>query len=93
LTAADTLVSIISADKDNYPERSVVNRINYRSAFPEKARSESLMTAIQEPVQAAEIGPHRVTLLGEVPVCPDGRESELTAGKPFTSRHAVMVAD
>jgi alpha-ketoglutarate-dependent taurine dioxygenase len=36
---------------------------------------------------------HRVTLVGEVPVGPDGRESELVAGKPFTSKHTVVVAD
>ena len=28
---------------------------------------------------------HRVTLIGEIPVGPDGRESELIAGEPFTS--------
>ena len=36
---------------------------------------------------------HRVTLVGDVPVGPDGRESELIAGKPFTSKHTVVVAD
>jgi taurine dioxygenase len=36
---------------------------------------------------------HRVTLIGDVPVGPDGRESELVAGKPFTSKHTVVVAD
>jgi alpha-ketoglutarate-dependent sulfate ester dioxygenase len=36
---------------------------------------------------------HRVTLVGDVPVGPDGRESELVAGRPFTSQHAVVVAD
>jgi alpha-ketoglutarate-dependent taurine dioxygenase len=36
---------------------------------------------------------HRVTLVGDVPVGPDGRESELVAGKPFTSKHTVVVAD
>lgn len=36
---------------------------------------------------------HRVTLVGDVPVGPDGRESELVAGKPFTSKHSVVVAD
>lgn len=36
---------------------------------------------------------HRVTLVGDVPVGPDGRESELVAGKPFTSKHTVLVAD
>lgn len=35
---------------------------------------------------------HRVTLVGEVPVGPDGRESELVAGQPFTSKHTVVVA-
>jgi alpha-ketoglutarate-dependent sulfate ester dioxygenase len=35
---------------------------------------------------------HRVTLVGDLPVGPDGRESELVAGKPFTSRHTVVVA-
>ncbi|MEU5694994.1 TauD/TfdA family dioxygenase [Actinosynnema sp. NPDC020468] len=34
---------------------------------------------------------HRVTLIGEVPVGPDGRESELVAGKPFTDEHTVKV--
>ena len=29
---------------------------------------------------------HRVTLVGDVPVGPDGRESELVAGQPFTSQ-------
>jgi taurine dioxygenase len=36
---------------------------------------------------------HRVTLVGDVPVGPDGRESELVAGQPFTSKHTVVVAD
>jgi taurine dioxygenase len=36
---------------------------------------------------------HRVTLVGEVPVGPDGRESELVAGQPFTAKHSVVVAD
>jgi hypothetical protein len=37
---------------------------------------------------------HRwVTLVGDVPVGPDGRASELVAGKPFTSKHNVVVAD
>ena len=36
---------------------------------------------------------HRVTLVGEVPVGPDGRESELVAGQPFTAKHTVVVAD
>lgn len=36
---------------------------------------------------------HRVTLVGDVPVGPDGRESELVAGKPFTSKHTVVVPD
>jgi taurine dioxygenase len=35
---------------------------------------------------------HRVTLVGDVPVGPDGRESELVAGKPFTDKHKVVVA-
>jgi hypothetical protein len=26
---------------------------------------------------------HRVTVVGEVPVGPDGRQSQLVAGKPF----------
>lgn len=54
------------------------------------------MTAVQETVRASEIGVrtlHRVTLVGDVPVGPDGRESELAAGKPFTSKHTVVVAD
>ncbi|WP_184696245.1 TauD/TfdA dioxygenase family protein [Saccharothrix tamanrassetensis] len=34
---------------------------------------------------------HRVTLIGDVPVGPDGRHSELVAGKPFTSEHTVKV--
>jgi taurine dioxygenase len=36
---------------------------------------------------------HRVTLVGDVPVGPDGHESELVAGRPFTSKHTVVVAD
>jgi taurine dioxygenase len=36
---------------------------------------------------------HRVTLVGDVPVGPDGRESELVAGQPFTAKHTVVVAD
>ncbi len=35
---------------------------------------------------------HRVTLVGDVPVGPDGRESELISGRPFTSKHTVVVA-
>lgn len=34
---------------------------------------------------------HRVTLVGDVPVGPDGRESELISGKPFTADHRVVV--
>jgi taurine dioxygenase len=34
---------------------------------------------------------HRITLIGETPVGPDGRESELVAGKPFTNEHTVVV--
>lgn len=34
---------------------------------------------------------HRVTLIGERPVGPDGRESELVEGRPFTADHAVVV--
>jgi alpha-ketoglutarate-dependent sulfate ester dioxygenase len=36
---------------------------------------------------------HRITLVGDVPVGPDGRESELIAGQPFTAKHTVVVAD
>ena len=36
---------------------------------------------------------HRVTLVGDVPVGPDGRSSELVTGKPFTAKHTVVVAD
>ena len=36
---------------------------------------------------------HRVTVIGDVPVGPDGRESQLISGQPFTSRHTVLVAD
>ncbi|GAA4831569.1 TauD/TfdA dioxygenase family protein [Kitasatospora terrestris] len=35
---------------------------------------------------------HRVTLIGEVPVGPDGKESELLAGRPFTADHRVAVS-
>ncbi|MDH6108723.1 alpha-ketoglutarate-dependent taurine dioxygenase [Kitasatospora sp. MAP12-15] len=34
---------------------------------------------------------HRVTLIGDVPVGPDGQESELVAGRPFTADHRVAV--
>ncbi|MCM2422118.1 TauD/TfdA family dioxygenase [Streptomyces sp. RKAG293] len=34
---------------------------------------------------------HRVTLIGDVPVGPDGTASELIAGKPFTADHKVVV--
>lgn len=36
---------------------------------------------------------HRVTVIGDVPVGPDGRESELVAGQPFTDKHSVVVED
>jgi alpha-ketoglutarate-dependent taurine dioxygenase len=36
---------------------------------------------------------HRVTVIGDIPVGPDGRESELVAGKPFTDKHVVVVED
>ena len=36
---------------------------------------------------------HRVTVIGDVPVGPDGRESELVAGQPFTDKHVVVVED
>jgi hypothetical protein len=32
-----------------------------------------------------------VTLIGDVPKGPDGRESELVAGKPFTNDNPVVV--
>lgn len=34
---------------------------------------------------------HRITLIGDRPVGPDGRESELIAGRPFTADHKVVV--
>jgi taurine dioxygenase len=34
-----------------------------------------------------------VTVIGEVPVGPDGRESQLVEGKPFTDKHVVVVDD
>jgi alpha-ketoglutarate-dependent sulfate ester dioxygenase len=34
---------------------------------------------------------HRVTIVGDTPVGPDGRESTLLAGRPFTADHAVKV--
>jgi alpha-ketoglutarate-dependent taurine dioxygenase len=34
---------------------------------------------------------HRVTLIGDVPVGPDGTSSELIAGRPFTADHKVVV--
>jgi taurine dioxygenase len=34
---------------------------------------------------------HRITLIGDTPVGPDGRESELIAGKRFTSENTVVV--
>jgi alkyl sulfatase len=34
---------------------------------------------------------HRVTLIGDRPVGPDGRESRIIAGKPFTAEHRVVV--
>ncbi|MFD4639116.1 TauD/TfdA dioxygenase family protein [Lentzea sp. NPDC058436] len=34
---------------------------------------------------------HRVTIVGDTPVGPDGRESTLLAGRPFTADHAVRV--
>jgi alpha-ketoglutarate-dependent taurine dioxygenase len=36
---------------------------------------------------------HRITLVGDIPVGPDGRASELVAGRPFTSKHTVVVDD
>ncbi|MGD0559426.1 MAG: TauD/TfdA family dioxygenase [Streptosporangiaceae bacterium] len=36
---------------------------------------------------------HRVTVIGEIPVGPDGRESDLVAGHPFTDKHVVVVED
>jgi taurine dioxygenase len=36
---------------------------------------------------------HRVTVIGDVPVGPDGRESELVAGQSFTDKHVVVVED
>lgn len=35
---------------------------------------------------------HRVTVIGDVPKGPDGRESELIAGRPFTAKHTVVVS-
>ena len=36
---------------------------------------------------------HRVTLIGDIPVGPDGRESELVEGVPFTSLPIFATAD
>jgi alpha-ketoglutarate-dependent sulfate ester dioxygenase len=36
---------------------------------------------------------HRVTLIGNRPVGPDGRESEIVTGQPFGAEHRVVVAD
>jgi taurine dioxygenase len=36
---------------------------------------------------------HRITLVGDVPVGPDGQASELVAGQPFTAKHTVVVED
>jgi len=35
---------------------------------------------------------HRVTLIGDVPVGPDGTPSELVSGRPFTADHRVVTA-
>ncbi|BBJ37967.1 hypothetical protein SSPO_006850 [Streptomyces antimycoticus] len=35
---------------------------------------------------------HRVTLIGDVPVGPDGHESQLISGKPFAADHRVAVS-
>ncbi|MGH3167340.1 MAG: hypothetical protein ACRDN0_15795 [Trebonia sp.] len=43
--------------------------------------------------RAAELFRERARLLGDAPVGPDGRASELVAGRPFTSKHTVVVAD
>ena len=34
---------------------------------------------------------HRVTLIGEIPVGPDGAPSELVSGRPFTADHRVVT--
>lgn len=34
---------------------------------------------------------HRVTLIGDIPVGPDGRPSELVSGRPFTADHRVVT--
>jgi alpha-ketoglutarate-dependent sulfate ester dioxygenase len=34
---------------------------------------------------------HRVTVIGDRPVGPDGYESQIVAGRPFTADHAVVV--
>ncbi|QMU72155.1 TauD/TfdA family dioxygenase [Streptacidiphilus sp. P02-A3a] len=34
---------------------------------------------------------HRVTLIGDIPVGPDGRPSELLSGRPFTADHRVVT--
>ena len=35
---------------------------------------------------------HRVTLIGDIPVGPDGSPSELVQGRPFTADHRVVTA-
>ena len=35
---------------------------------------------------------HRVTLIGDIPVGPDGKPSELLSGRPFTADHRVVTA-
>jgi taurine dioxygenase len=34
---------------------------------------------------------HRITLIGDIPIGPDGRQSDLVEGRPFTADHAVVV--
>jgi hypothetical protein len=49
---------------------------------------------ISRPLAPEQVAAIRDALLvDDVPVGPDGRESELVAGKPFTSKHTVVVAD
>jgi taurine dioxygenase len=68
-----------------------------RAAYTVRFRWEPGSVAFWDNRATAHLGPqdidhldvprtlHRVTLIGEVPVGPDGRESELVEGEPFRS--------
>jgi taurine dioxygenase len=88
----------------NPPAVSVLRAELTRPAYTVRFRWTPGSVAVRDDRATAHLAPadldhldvrrtlHRVTVIGDRPVGPDGRESGLVAGRPFTADH-VVVAD